>query len=269
MKRLFLIPFLLVFCACHKNSRLDTDEIYSRHLQHKVKLSILHGKAPDDRGELNLLILNDAAYIDKLQLKKIFDSLNKIQRIKPLVIIGVEAGDKNKEYGVAGKPDYRGIGSRAAFYDDFINSELYPYAKKQSAVRKFASVSITGFGAGGLSAFDIAWNHPDKISSVGTFSASFGFTDQAPADSALETHGVMQAKLRSSRKKPALAYWFYAGRTGDSLIAKATGNLIGTLMDKKVVGEAGTTFFEIPNGANDEASWERAFPDFLVWAFAK
>jgi len=269
MKALLLAPFLFVFCACHKTSKIDTDELYSRHLQRKVKLTILHAKAPDDRADLNLLIVNDATFVDKLEMKKIFDSLNKVKAIKPLVIIGVEAGDRDKEYGVSDKPDYQGHGSRASFYDDFINSELYPYAKKQSGVRKFASVSIAGFGAGGLSAFDIAWNHPDKISSLGAFSGSFGYTDQAPADSALETHGVLQAKLRASRKKPDLGYWFYAGRKGDSLTARATGNLIGTLMDKKVVGETGTTFFEIPNGANDEASWEQAFPDFLVWAFAK
>ena len=267
MKTLRFAPIFLILCACHRGSKIDTDQIYSRHLQHNVKLSILHTKAPNDRADLNLLIINDASYVDKLQMKKIFDSLNKIKKLKPLVIIGVESVDKKAEYGVSDKPDYQGQGSRAGFYDDFINSELYPYAKKQSGVRKFASVAVAGFGPGGLSAFDMAWNHPDKISEVGVFSGSFGLTDQAPADSALATHGVMQAKLRASRKKPALAYWFYAGRNGDSLVAKATGNLIATMMDKKVVGESGTTFFEIPGGENNESSWAQAFPDFLVWAF--
>lgn len=267
MKALRFAPLLLIFCACHRGSKIDTDEIYSRHLQHKVKLSILHTKAPNDRADLNLLIINDATFIDRLQVKKIFDSLNKLKKLKPLVIIGVEAVDKKAEYGVSDKPDFQGQGSRAALYDDFINNELYPYAKKQSGVRKFASVAVTGFGPGGLAAFDIAWNHPDKVSAVGVFSGSFGLTDQAPADSDLVTHGVMQAKLRASRKKPALSYWFYAGRNGDSLVAKATGNLIATMMDKKIVGETGTTVFEIPGGMNNEAGWSQSFPDFLVWAF--
>ena len=82
--------------------------------------------------------------MEQLRVKETLDSLYKKGQISALVIIGIDAGDRMREFGVVDKPDYLGRGSKAAFYDDFINSELYPYAKKQSGVRKFRSVAIAG-----------------------------------------------------------------------------------------------------------------------------
>ena len=159
MKLFFLMGFLLIVCACKRVKQTD-DSLYSRHLQRNVKLHIIHTPPPGDRSLYNLLILNDGQDLEKLRVHETLDSLYKSGKIAPLVIIGVEAGDRMQEYGVAEKPDYLGRGKRAAFYDAFINNELYPYAKKESGVRKFQSVAIAGCSMGGLSAFDIAWNHP-------------------------------------------------------------------------------------------------------------
>ena len=72
---------------------------------------------------------------------------------------------------------------------------------------------IAGSSMGGLSAFDIAWNHPDKISKVGLFSGSFWWRDKSSDDSTYsdEENRIMYSKLKASRKKPGLQYWFYAG----------------------------------------------------------
>src|SRR5664279_4412884 len=163
MKHFLLLVFLFALCACKQVKQTD-DTLYSRHLQRNVKLHILHTPPPTDRSLYNLLILNDGQDMEKLRVKETMDSLYAAGKILPLVIIGVEAGDRMQEYGVSEKPDYLKRGSKASFYDAFINSELYPYAKTQSGVRKFQSFVIAGCSMGGLSAFDIAWNHPDKIS---------------------------------------------------------------------------------------------------------
>ncbi len=135
--------------------------------------------------------------------RKPLDSLYKADKIAPLVIIGVEAGDRMQEYGVTDNPDYLGRGKKAGFYDAFINNELYPYAKKESGVRKFRSFAIAGCSIGGLSAFDIAWNHPDKISKVGVFSGSFWWRDKASEDSSYsdEKNRIMYSKLKGFQKK--------------------------------------------------------------------
>ena len=278
MKGFFLLLTICITCACKQVKQTD-DSLYSRHLQRKVKLQILHTPPPSDRSLYNLLILNDGQDMEKLHVKDSMDSLYKAGKILPLVVIGVEAGERMQEYGVTEKPDYLGRGARAGFYDAFINDELYPYAKKNSGVRKFQSVAIAGCSMGGLSAFDIAWNHPDKISRVGIFSGSFWWRDKASEDSSYsdEKNRIMYSKLKASRKKPGLQYWFYAGaaeekadRDKDSIIdvIDDTKDIISLLEKKNVVVPQGLIYSESPNGIHEYSSWSKVFPEFLVWAFA-
>ncbi len=270
--------FMLVFAVSCKRIKQSDDTLYSKHLQRNVKLHILHTPPPSDRSLFNLLILNDGQDMDKLHVKETLDSLYKAGKILPVVIIGVESGDRMQEYGVTDKPDYLKRGSRATFYDAFVNNELYPYAKKQSGVRKFQSVVIAGCSMGGLSAFDIAWNHPDKISKVGVLSGSFWWRDLASEDSSYsdEKNRIMYSKLKASRKKPGLQYWFYAGaaeekgdRDKDSIIdiIDDTKDIIGLLERKNVVAPQGIVYRELPNGVHDYSSWSQVFPEFLIWAF--
>jgi enterochelin esterase-like enzyme len=277
MNPFYIIPLLVLFFACKRVKQTD-DELYSRHLQHKVKLHILHTPPPSDRSTYTLLILNDGQEMDSLRVEETMDSLYKAGKILPLVIIGVEAGDRMKEYGVTDKPDYLGRGARAGFYDAFINDELYPYAKKKSGVRKFQSVVIAGCSLGGLSAFDIAWNHPDKICKVGVFSGSFWWRDKASEDSSYsdEKNRIMITKLKASRKKPGLRYWFYAGaaeekedRDKDSIIdvIDDTKDIIALLEKKNIIPPDGVVYRESPTGVHHYSSWSKVFPEFLVWAF--
>ena len=278
--KVFFLPAILVFFISCKHSEQTKDQIYSRHLQRQVKLSILHTPAPTDHSAFNLLILNDGQDMEKLRVKETMDSLYKKGMLEPLVIIGIEAGDRTKEFGVAGKPDYLGRGNKASFYDAFVNDELYPYAKKQSGVRKFHSVGIAGWSLGGLSAFEIAWNHPDKISRAGVFSGSFWWRDKDTKDSSYsdETNRILYAKLKASRKKPGLQYWFYAGgaeetddRDKDGIIdvIDDTKDIITLLQKKNVVSPDGIVYMESKTGQHDLQSWSAVFPAFLVWAFGK
>ena len=277
MKGFYLLSLLIIFSSCNKVKQTD-DNLYSRHLQRSVKLHILHTPPPSDRSLYNLLILNDGQDMDKLRAKETMDSLYKSGSILPLVIIGVEAGDRMKEYGVADQPDYLGRGNRATFYDAFINNELYPYAKKKSGVRKFQSVVIAGCSLGGLSAFDIAWNHPDKISKVGVFSGSFWWRDKTSENSSYsdEKNRIMICKLKASRKKPGLRYWFYTGaaeekgdRDKDSIIdvIDDTKDIIALLEKKNLVPAEGIVYKESLKGEHNYNSWSEVFPEFLVWAF--
>jgi enterochelin esterase-like enzyme len=277
MNRILLIGLLMISFSCKRVKQTD-DSLYSKHLQRTVKLHILHTPPPSDRSLFNLLILNDGQDMEKLRVKETMDSLYIEGKLLPIVIIGVEAGDRMQEYGVADKPDYLGRGSKAGLYDAFINDELYPYAKKESGVRKFQSFVIAGCSLGGLSAFDIAWNHPDKISKVGVFSGSFWWRDKSSDDSTYsdEKNRIMYSKLKASRKKPGLQYWFYAGaaeeksdRDKDSIIdvIDDTKDIINLLKKKNVVTTDGIVYRELPAGIHDYSSWSTVFPEFLIWAF--
>jgi len=279
MKYQGLFLFLLFMISCKHNEQKD-DELYSRHLQRKVKLTIIHTPVPDDKSQLNLLILNDGQDMAQFKVKEIMDSLYKAEVIQPLLIVGVYAGDRMQEFGVADRPDYMGRGSRAQYYDAFINDELYPYAKKQVGVRKFNRVVIAGCSLGGLSAFDIAWNHPEKMDKVGVFSGSFWWRDKSSDDSTYsdDNNRIMYAKLKASRKRPKLQYWFYAGTAEESSdrdkdgvidVVDDTKDIIALIQHKNICAPGDIVYKEMKGGKHDYNSWSTVLPDFMIWAFGK
>src|SRR6516225_9153703 len=143
MKAIPVILAVIVGMGCKKVKEKD-DDIYSRHLQRHVKLTVINTPIPDDKSTLNLLIMNDGQDMELFRVKNVLDSLYQKHLLSALVIVGVHSGDRVQEYGVAGNPDYLQRGSRAEYYDAFIHDELYPYCKKMSGVRKFNSVAIAG-----------------------------------------------------------------------------------------------------------------------------
>ncbi len=277
---LSVVLFIIIAHGCKNNIKQQDDELYSRHLQRQVKLTIISTPMPDDKSTLNLLILNDGQDAGRLHIKEIIDSLYKKGFIKPLLVVAVHAGDRTQEYGVAGYPDFLNRGNKADHYDAFINNELYPFVKKKATVRKFSSVAIAGCSQGGLSAFDIAWNRADKIDKVGVFSGSFWWRDKddKAADYSDEKNRIMQQKIKASRKKTGLQYWFYAGakeeegdRDMDGIIdvVDDTRDLITIIKNKHVSLPDGIVYTEDPHGKHDHTAWSKQLPAFLVWAFGK
>ena len=266
--------------GCSKKIKQQEDEIYSRHLQEHIKLTIISTPMPDDKKEMNLLLLNDGHDVEKWRVKEIIDSLYKNKLIEPLLIVAIHAGNRMQDYGVAGFPDFQNNGNKADKYEAFIINELYDFAKKNAGVRKFKSIVIAGCSLGGLSAFDIAWSNADKIDKVGVFSGSFWWRDKdaAAADYSDDKNRIMPGKIKSSRKRPKLKYWFYAGakeeesdRDKDGVIdvIDDTKDLVTIIKNKNVCPPTDIVYVESSEGRHDYASWSKELPDFLTWAFGK
>ncbi len=266
--------------GCKKKIKQQDDEVYSRHLQRQVKLTIINTPMPDDKSTMNLLLLNDGQDLEKLGVKKIVDSLYSKKLIEPLLVVAIHAGNREKEYGVSGEPDFMNRGDKADKYAAFIDDELYPFIKKKAAVRKFKSVVIAGSSLGGLSAFDIAWDNAGKIDKVGVFSGSFWWRnkDVSAADYADDKNRIIINKIRSSHKKPHLKYWFYTGgkeETGDRDkdgiidVEDDTKDLIELIKSKNVCLPEDIVYINDVNGIHDYTSWRQQLPAFLLWAFAK
>lgn len=278
--RLTALLLLISITACKKKIKVQEDEIYSRHLQRQVKLTIISTPLSDDKSELNLLLVNDGQDIGQFRMKEIVDSLYRKKLIQPLIVVGIAAGDRNKEYGVSGEPDFMNRGDKADKYAAFIDDELYPFAKKRAGVRKFKSVVLAGCSLGGLSAFDIAWDHADKIDKVGVFSGSFWWRnkDDKAADYSDEKNRILLDKIHSSRKKPHLQYWFYDGgkeETGDRDkdgiidVIDDTKDLVEIIKSKNVCLPEDIQYTEDPNGQHNYTSWSNHLPQFLRWAFSR
>src|SRR5665647_1555884 len=278
----FCIPAFcfFLFSSCSHKIKENKDSVYSRHLQKHIDLVILSTPVPKDKSSFNLLLLNDGQDIEQLRVKEIVDSLYNKKLLQPLVVVAVKAVDRMQEYGVAGYPDYNNNGTAAEKYTAFVDDELIPFIKKRSGVRKFNSITIAGSSMGGLSAFDIAWDHADKINKVGVFSGSFWYRDKDAADSTYsdDKDRIIINKIRSSRKKPHLKYWFYAGRNEETAdrdkdgiidVIDDTKDLIELIKKKNVCPPEDIIYTEVKDGKHDYNSWSRVFPQFLIWADGK
>ena len=167
MIKKYLNPFCLVLllfltAACKSKIKQQDDEVYSRHLQRQVKLTIISTPMPGDKTEMNLLLMNDGQEFGQLRIKEIVDSLYSKKLIKPLLVVGIHAGDRMKEYGVADYPDFLKRGDKAGYYDDFVNNELYPYAKKNATFLHSRAAWQTAAMHGGYrnrcnSVFQLPW----------------------------------------------------------------------------------------------------------------
>ena len=271
---------VLSLAACKPKIKETTDSIYSRHLQKHIPLTIISTPVPDDKQTFNLLLLNDGQDLEKLRVKKIVDSLYQKKELQPLVIVGIAAVDRENEYGVAGYPDFKKNRSSADKYEDFLDNELYPFIKKMTGVRKFKSITFAGCSLGGIAAFDFAWEHADKIDKVGIFSGSFWLRDKDASDPGYsdDKNRIIINKIRSSRKRPRLQYWFYAGgdeetadRDKDGIIdvIDDTKDLITTMESKSFVSSSDINYTEVTSGKHDYPSWSAVFPQFLLWADGK
>ena len=90
-----------------------------------------------------------------------------------------------------------------------------------------------------------------------------------------EKDRIIINKIRASRKRPHLKYWFYAGgseetadRDKDGIIdvIDDTKDLIDLIKKKNVSPPQDIIYTEIKEGSMTIDSWSKVFPQFLVWA---
>lgn len=225
----FLIVLgVVMFTSCHSKLTERSEEIYSRHLQKHITLTIISTPPPSNKSDFNLLLLNNG--FDHDGTMKITDSLYHTKDIKALLIVAITPFDAKQEFGVAGITDGQNNGSLASKYSDFIVNELLPYIKKKAAVRSFKSITIAGVGDGGISAFDIAWDNWQKFDKVGVLQ-DFSNPGRRTDFSAITN------KVAKSRKKPKLQFWLEVEKEQNESIKKDSSginNLIETLRVKDI-----------------------------------
>src|ERR1022692_130601 len=157
------LAFPVLLSSCFHRIKEESDSVYSRHLRKNIDLTILHTPIPKNKDSFNLLLLNDGQDIQQFRMKAILDSLNRKQLLKPLLVVAINAYDRLQEYGVVGYPDYKHNGTVDGPYAAFVADELIPFIQRKTGVHHFHSITMAGCSLGGLSAFDIAWDHANLI----------------------------------------------------------------------------------------------------------
>jgi len=181
------------------------------------------------------------------------------------------------EYGVAGQPDYKDRGAKAGLYTRFVFEELLPFLQKIFLV-PFREKAFAGFSLGGLSAIDIAWNHPGEFNKVGVFSGSLWWRSIDQAEKEYDDHQnrIMHQQVKEGQYIPGLKFFFQCGNMDETRDRNHNGiidsiddtmDLVKELVDKGYEMGKDIYYLEMKEGRHDVATWAKAIPVFLEWGW--
>ena len=257
----------------------ETHILSSILLKRDVTLSIYFPSANVVPGEMNLLLINDGQDLEIMNFKKILADLYEAAAIEPIFCVGISCGiDRRNEYGTAKFLDYKGRGSKAPLYTQFIFEELIPFIRNNYTLPSFKEKSFCGFSMGGLSALDIVWNHPEEFKHVGVFSGSLWWRLVSQDDPAFDEDNdrIMQVQVREGNYYPWLKFFFETGTMDETADRNNNGiidsiddtlSLIDELTKKGYTAGKDIRYVELKDGKHDVATWGKAFPEFLKWSW--
>jgi enterochelin esterase-like enzyme len=228
---------------------------------------------------MTLLLFNDGQDLESIGLSSILQSLQEQQRISPILAVGIHAGARRKwEYGIAGRPDYKGRGSQAEAYTQFILEELIPLIRVSQEIEHFREIAFAGFSLGGLSALDIVWKHPTVFSKAGVFSGSFWWRSKDKNDPEYSDAAdrLMHETIRNGQFADGLKFFFECGGADEEEDRNQNGvidsiddtlDLIKELEAKGYQPNQDLYYLELDEGKHDIATWAQAMPSFLLWGW--
>lgn len=253
--------------------------IDSEYLKRNVTCTLLIPEIQGLVAPLNLLLLNDGQELQNLKLRETLEELNEAGRLKPLLVVAIHANEERlQEYGTAGKPDFKKRGAKAALYTRFIKEELLPAIHKLTGIDHFETTAFAGFSLGGLSALDIAWHNPELFDKAGVFSGSFWWRSRDLNKGYTDADRIMHGIIRQTEAAPDLKIWLQTGTKDETADRNKNGiidsiddtiDLIKELENKGFKRPEDIRYLEFVGGGHDTATWAKAMPKFLVWAFGR
>ena len=250
----------------------------SIHLNRSVVVDVYGLSFLTKSEKLSLLCINDGQDLEKIPFASLLEKELQAGKIHSVLCVGIHAGtDRKMEYGVAGVPDYLQRGAKAEAYGRFITMELMPWIQQLSNDYPFHETAFAGFSLGGLMALDLVWKQPHLFSCAGVFSGALWWRSKALDDGYEESRDrIMHAEIRKRAYREGQRFFFQAGaldetsdRNGNGIIDSIddTLDIIRELENIGYCKGAELQYLELPNGRHDVATWGRAFPEFLRFAF--
>ncbi len=256
------------------------EDFFSAALKRTLKIEVVLPPWYEETPQFSfpVLILNDGQLLHKVKVKEALLRLYESNRIPPIIVAGIHAHNRLHEYGVAGVPDYKSRGNKAAKYSRFMVHEFLPLIRKNFRVSAEPQHTVIGgFSLGGLSAFDLAWNYPHVFGAAGVFSGSFWWRSKS-YDSGYDeaSDRIMHKMVRGTDSVSNQKFWFQCGTADETSDRNNNGvidsiedtlDLIAELQQIGYEPERNIKYVEIEGGRHDEETWAGIFPEFLTWTF--
>lgn len=258
---------------------VETIRLPSLYLKRDVLLDIYLPNHVSEPALLSLLLLNDGQDLPKMPFAPLLDEGIATGLVQPVLCVGIHASAERKvEYGTADCLDYEGRGAKAGAYQQFIVQELLPHIRTTYRVPRFRQTVFAGFSLGGLMALDAAWNRPDIFSIAAVFSGSLWWRSKGLHQGYNEaTDRIMHKRIREGKHHPGQRFYFTTGsldetsdRNGNGII-DSIDDTLALIEELKKLGYNDTDicYINFEDGHHDVATWARALPHFLAWAFEK
>lgn len=258
---------------------VEKKEIISQHLQRAVLIDFYLPRSFSLLKNAALILFNDGQLLKTMNLQQIIKKLYRENKIDPIIIAGIYAGEARKqEYGTAGIPNYKGEGSRANIYTDFILQELLTFIYQTYPVNNNSQLAFAGFSLGGLSALDMVWNHANIFQTAAVFSGSLWWRSKALDDGYDDaTDRIMLAQINKGNYRHGLQFFFECGTKDETVDRNNNGKIdavedtedIIAALKNKGYDQKDLHYLLIENGRHDEATWAKAIPEFLLWGWGR
>ncbi|NJC27718.1 alpha/beta hydrolase [Neolewinella antarctica] len=224
---------------------------------------------------LSLVLFNDGQDLKEMDLENKLRGAYEEDTLGNTLIVGIHAGDRMREYGTAGRPDYLNRGDQAKEYETFLLKELIPWLEdRYNIYHNPGKRAIAGFSLGGLNAFDVAWRNPSEFGSAGAFSGSFWWRKKEFDANHPDANLIVHDYVRRAKKAPPVKFWFMAGtederadRNNNGIIDAIddTLQLMAALTEKGMAEGTDFVYTEVDGGKHEPETWGKVVVDFLRW----
>ncbi|PHI18435.1 esterase [Lewinellaceae bacterium SD302] len=249
--------------------------IQSKYLKRKVKVDLYW--PPVFPGKpLRLLVCNDGQDLPRMDIEATMEAYYQRFPDHPFLLVGLEAGDRMREYGTAGKPDYKQRGDLAFAYEQFVIEELLPRLEKRFTLRPQATErAVAGFSLGGLNAFDLVWRNTGRFATAGVFSGALWWRSRPFRENDPDADRILHSYVAASEQRPDnFRCWFMAGtedeegdRNNNGIIDAIddTLHLMHLLEEKGMQRPSELAYLEVEGGRHEPETWGKVMGDFLSW----
>ncbi|OAV42931.1 esterase family protein [Lewinella sp. 4G2] len=224
---------------------------------------------------LSLVVFNDGQDLARMNLEDQLRQAYNDDVLSNVLIVGVHAGDRMREYGTAGRLDYQQRGDQSEQYQTFLREELIPWLEdRYNIFHNPGKRAIAGFSLGGLSAFDLAWHNPSEFGAAGIFSGSLWWRKKAFTKKFPDRDLIVHDYVRKAKKAPPVRFWFMAGTDDETSDRNNNGiidaiddtlQLMAALTEKGLRENTDFTYVEVPDGQHNPETWGKVIIDFLRW----